>query len=173
MNSLTNKQTKKQTNKRDNKRVTNKYQVEYSGTFFFFLHHFSLVRSSSDFLNKLDLYAALEQKLKLNTLRLDGAEKGSNNENSFNFIYGLIWACFLMIIWKNVWIIHILPIPFAIYFIKHLGEKFYYFSHFLHLPFLIILKIFTKQKISSLVPAPHSYSSPPQKKIFFNTWERG
>ncbi|EEB17013.1 hypothetical protein Phum_PHUM450430 [Pediculus humanus corporis] len=83
-----------------------------------------LVRSSSDFLNKLDLYAALEQKLKLNTLRLDGAEKGSNNENSFNFIYGVIWACFLMIIWKNVWIIHILPIPFAIYFIKHLGIYF-------------------------------------------------
>lgn len=37
------------------------------------------------------------------------------------YIYSLIWACVIMIFWKNTMLLPILPIPILIYLMKHVG----------------------------------------------------
>lgn len=51
------------------------------------------------------------------------SQKLSNNDEyaSDFYIYSLLWACGIMLLWKNVMLLPILPIPILIYFIKHIG----------------------------------------------------
>lgn len=37
------------------------------------------------------------------------------------YVYSLIWACIVMLFWKNTMLLPILPIPILIYLIKHVG----------------------------------------------------
>lgn len=37
------------------------------------------------------------------------------------YLYSLVWACVVMLFWKNMMLLPILPIPILIYFIKHVG----------------------------------------------------
>lgn len=37
------------------------------------------------------------------------------------YLYTLMWACVIMLFWKNMMLLPILPIPILIYFIKHVG----------------------------------------------------
>lgn len=43
-------------------------------------------------------------------------------EESSKYIYGVLWACLFMLMWKHTWIVHLLPIPIAVYFVKHIGK---------------------------------------------------
>lgn len=36
-------------------------------------------------------------------------------------MYSLVWACGIMIFWKHMWLLPILPIPILIYVTKHFG----------------------------------------------------
>lgn len=40
---------------------------------------------------------------------------------SYYYMYCLVWACGIMIFWKHMWLLPILPIPISIFVIKHLG----------------------------------------------------
>ncbi|KAK6635529.1 hypothetical protein RUM44_000781 [Polyplax serrata] len=84
----------------------------------------SLLRSSSDNMEKLDLFTTLNHQLSVKGLTLESSHKNTGTEESSKYIYGVIWSCVLMMIWKNLWIVQLLPIPIAIYFIKHLGLYF-------------------------------------------------
>lgn len=37
------------------------------------------------------------------------------------YLYTLVWACVIMLFWKNIMLLPILPIPILIYFFKHVG----------------------------------------------------
>lgn len=47
-------------------------------------------------------------------------EHQENNASDF-YLYTLMWACVVMLFWKNLMLLPILPIPILIYFVKHLG----------------------------------------------------
>lgn len=79
------------------------------------------MRSSSDCMNKLNLYACLGQKFKIQNLDNESCGKDNHREESSKYIYGVVWLCVLMMIWKNFWIVHFFPVLIAVYFIKHLG----------------------------------------------------
>lgn len=60
--------------------------------------------------------------------RFQSIEKQQRPENLIEeqnasdfYIYTLIWACVIMLFWKNMMLLPILPIPILIYFIKHIG----------------------------------------------------
>lgn len=83
-----------------------------------------LVRSNSEYMNTYDIYTAIGRNLRLQALESIASQKDVNCENrkeSSKYIYGVIWACIMMVLWKNFWMLHFLPILIAIYFIKHLG----------------------------------------------------
>lgn len=44
----------------------------------------------------------------------------AQNASDF-YLYSLVWACVVMLFWKNLMLLPILPIPILIYFIKHIG----------------------------------------------------
>lgn len=73
-------------------------------------------------MEKLDLFTTLNHQLSVKGLTLESSHKNTGTEESSKYIYGVIWSCVLMMIWKNLWIVQLLPIPIAIYFIKHLGN---------------------------------------------------
>lgn len=68
---------------------------------------------------------------------INNSEKADKvTQESSKYIYGVLWACSLVLIWKHMWIIHLLPIPIAVYLIKHIGmnarRTFRRFRRFLH-----------------------------------------
>lgn len=57
------------------------------------------------------------------------ASKSLDNQTSSEcssdfYIYSVIWACVVMLFWKHVWLLPILPIPILIASVKHLGNYF-------------------------------------------------
>ncbi|KAL0269708.1 UNVERIFIED_CONTAM: hypothetical protein PYX00_007348 [Menopon gallinae] len=50
--------------------------------------------------------------------------KQGESQESWKYICAVLWACSGMMIWKHIWIAHLLPIPIAVYFIKNLGIYF-------------------------------------------------
>nr|CAD7430971.1 unnamed protein product [Timema monikensis] len=42
---------------------------------------------------------------------------------SDKYLYGVTWGCVLMLLWKYLWVLHLIPIPVSIYIFKHVGAS--------------------------------------------------
>lgn len=82
--------------------------------------------------SKLKLQRSLSQPFSLTQLNLRKNYNNKslpNNDSSNNdqsnasdlYIYSLPWACCAMILWKNISLLPLLPLPILIYMLKHLG----------------------------------------------------
>ncbi|KAJ8945745.1 hypothetical protein NQ318_012067 [Aromia moschata] len=45
----------------------------------------------------------------------------SENYESTFYLYSVLWACVIMLFWKNVMLLPLLPVPILFYIVKHLG----------------------------------------------------
>lgn len=78
--------------------------------------------ATQDSLQKLEthFYASkIRREMKDDSSSSEGEEK---MEESSKYIYAVLWACFFMMVWKHTWVVHLLPIPIAVYFVKHIGN---------------------------------------------------
>lgn len=44
-------------------------------------------------------------------------------ESTF-YLYSVLWACIVMLFWKNMFLVPLLPLPILLYCIKHVGQYF-------------------------------------------------
>lgn len=50
---------------------------------------------------------------------------GSQERQSSNrYIYGALWACLVVQVWRHMWLLHFIPIPFVCFLIKTGGSYF-------------------------------------------------
>lgn len=76
-------------------------------------------------------------------------------ESTF-YLYSVLWACVVMLFWKNVMLLPLLPVPILFYIIKHIGAYLGLWSY-LYERFQGIFKIFSawcEQRHDALVPVP-------------------
>lgn len=76
-------------------------------------------------------------------------------ESTF-YLYSIMWACVVMIFWKNSMLIALLPVPILIYVIKHVG---YYLSLWSWLnerltSLLNLLSVWCYERHDALIPVP-------------------
>lgn len=85
----------------------------------------SLPLATRDSLQKLETRIH-DSPVRKNTKGEDDSAAGEEDEmeESSKYIYGVLWACLFMLMWKHTWIVHLLPIPIAVYFVKHIGLYF-------------------------------------------------
>ncbi|XP_012272149.1 transmembrane protein 245 isoform X2 [Orussus abietinus] len=78
-----------------------------------------------------------------------------NKSDTDKYMYGALYACGGMILWKHRWIMHIMIIPIAYYFLKRIGSYFDFWNiiegHFQAI--LDKIKLWCKDRHQALLPA--------------------
>lgn len=67
--------------------------------------------------NIQDTYFLPSAKRMNSFLQIDNLEQSSSDF----YLYSVMWACIIMLFWKNLFLLPILPIPIIIYIVKRLG----------------------------------------------------
>lgn len=76
-------------------------------------------------------------------------------ESTF-YLYSVLWACVVMLFWKNVMLLPLLPVPILFYIIKHIGFYLGLWSY-LYEKFHDVFKVLSawcEQRHDALVPVP-------------------
>lgn len=76
-------------------------------------------------------------------------------ESTF-YLYSVLWACVVMLFWKNVMLLPLLPVPILFYIIKHLG-LYLGLWNYLYEKFLAVFDILSawcEERHDALVPVP-------------------
>ncbi|XP_019872983.1 transmembrane protein 245 isoform X2 [Aethina tumida] len=80
----------------------------------------------------------------------------SENYESTFYLYSVLWACIVMLFWKNVMLLPLLPIPLLCYVIKHVGIYLGMWQ-WINLKFIDIMEVvrgWCSKRHDALVPVP-------------------
>lgn len=83
-----------------------------------FSHTPSESSRSMDSRAALDLFTTMQQQKS----RQQKSFASSESTGSDKYLYGVLYACFVMILYKNSWFLQLCPIPIFIYIVKHTGR---------------------------------------------------
>jgi hypothetical protein len=67
----------------------------------------------------LDLLTALQQQETRHQLGTDTAY--SQPMDSDKYLYGVLYGCVLMLLYKHSWFLQLCPVPIFVYIVKHTG----------------------------------------------------
>lgn len=81
--------------------------------------------------------------------------KDINYESTF-YLYTVMWCCVIMLLWKNIMLLPLLPLPILYYVVKHIGIYLGLWSYLLQKLVLVFNKIidWCVERHDALVPVP-------------------